>query len=65
MHSRRTARSAERPAGRTLVELRRRLGRMLVQQTPDWRTLDQAGLDAAWAAADGSGAFGGSELTGR
>ncbi|MGW7487763.1 FAD-dependent monooxygenase [Streptomyces sp. NPDC054786] len=48
--------------GRTMVELGRRLGRTLVQDTPDWRTLDQAGLEAAWAAADGSGAFGGREL---
>ncbi|UKY53713.1 FAD-dependent monooxygenase [Streptomyces inhibens] len=48
--------------GRTMVELGRRLGRSFVQETPDWRTLDQAGLDAAWAAADGSGAFGGREL---
>ncbi|GES28987.1 FAD-dependent monooxygenase [Streptomyces angustmyceticus] len=49
-------------AGRTMVELGRRLGRFLVQDTPDWRTLDQAGLTAAWAAADGSGSFGGREL---
>ncbi|WP_431999970.1 FAD-dependent monooxygenase [Streptomyces sioyaensis] len=49
--------------GRSMVELGQRLGRTLVQATPDWRTLDQAGLDAAWAAADGSGAFGGRELT--
>ncbi|BDH13800.1 FAD-dependent monooxygenase [Streptomyces hygroscopicus] len=48
--------------GRTMVELGRRLGRFLVQDTPDWRTLDQTGVEAAWAAADGSGAFGGREL---
>lgn len=48
--------------GRSMVELGRRLGRTLVQDTPDWRTMDQAGLEAAWAAADGSGAFGGREL---
>lgn len=48
--------------GRSMVELGRRLGRAFVQDTPDWRTLDQAGLEAAWAAADGSGAFGGREL---
>ncbi|MFJ5801672.1 FAD-dependent monooxygenase [Streptomyces decoyicus] len=48
--------------GRTMVELGRRLGRFLVQDTPDWHTLDQAGVEAAWAAADGSGAFGGREL---
>lgn len=58
-----TAYGTERGAtGRTMVELGRRLGRTLVQDTPDWRTLDQAGLEAAWAAADGSGAFGGREL---
>ncbi|MFD0164705.1 FAD-dependent monooxygenase [Streptomyces decoyicus] len=48
--------------GRTMVELGRRLGRFLVQDTPDWHTLGQAGVEAAWAAADGSGAFGGREL---
>ncbi|TXC94021.1 monooxygenase [Streptomyces sp. ISID311] len=48
--------------GRSMVELGRQLGRTFVQDTPDWRTLDQAGLEAAWAAADGSGAFGGREL---
>ncbi|MEV6567843.1 FAD-dependent monooxygenase [Streptomyces kronopolitis] len=48
--------------GRSMVELGRRLGRAFVQDTPDWRTLDQAGLEAAWAAADGSGAFGGRAL---
>ncbi|MEU8781594.1 FAD-dependent monooxygenase [Streptomyces sp. NPDC048637] len=54
---------AERGAtGRAMVELGRRLGRFLVQDTPDWRRLDQAGLAAAWSAADGSGAFGGREL---
>ncbi|MEV0368816.1 FAD-dependent monooxygenase [Streptomyces sp. NPDC050636] len=49
-------------SGRTMAELGRRLGRFFVQETPDWRTLDQAGLDSAWAAADGSGAFGGREM---
>ncbi|MGW2021087.1 FAD-dependent monooxygenase [Streptomyces decoyicus] len=48
--------------GRTMVELGRRLGRFLVQDTPDWRTLGQSGVEAGWAAADGSGAFGGREL---
>ncbi|WP_405407927.1 FAD-dependent monooxygenase [Streptomyces decoyicus] len=48
--------------GRTMVELGRRLGRFLVQDTPDWHTMGQAGVEAAWAAADGSGAFGGREL---
>ncbi|MGW1377799.1 FAD-dependent monooxygenase [Streptomyces sp. NPDC002446] len=56
-----TARGA---TGRTMVDLGRRLGRMLVQDTPDWRTLDRSGLEAAWAAADGSGAFGGRTLKG-
>ncbi|MFF4602548.1 FAD-dependent monooxygenase [Streptomyces sp. NPDC001339] len=49
--------------GRTMVELGRRLGRFLVQDTPDWRSLDQDGVAKAWAAADGSGAFGGRALT--
>lgn len=48
--------------GRTMVELGRRLGRFLVQDTPDWHTMGQAQVEAAWAAADGSGAFGGREL---
>ncbi|MFH8344337.1 FAD-dependent oxidoreductase [Streptomyces sp. NPDC018045] len=48
--------------GQAMVKLGRRLGRLLVQDTPDWRTLDQASLTAAWSAADGSGAFGGREL---
>ncbi|MEU5211584.1 FAD-dependent monooxygenase [Streptomyces sp. NPDC020742] len=56
---------AERGAtGRTMVELGRRLGRFLVQDTPDWRSLDQAGVEQGWAAADGSGAFGGRALRG-
>ncbi|MFF2923349.1 FAD-dependent monooxygenase [Streptomyces celluloflavus] len=50
--------------GRAMVELGRRLGRALVQDAPDWRTLDQAGLEAVWAAALGSGTFGGRELKG-
>ncbi|MFE0105886.1 FAD-dependent monooxygenase [Streptomyces sp. NPDC059009] len=49
-------------AGRTMVDLGRALGRALVQETPDWRALDQAGLEAWWKQADGSGAFGGREL---
>ncbi|WP_181690266.1 FAD-dependent monooxygenase [Streptomyces sp. NBRC 110611] len=54
---------AERGAtGRTMVELGRRLGRFLVQDTPDWRSLDQDAVAKAWAAADGSGAFGGRAL---
>jgi 2-polyprenyl-6-methoxyphenol hydroxylase-like FAD-dependent oxidoreductase len=50
--------------GRAMVELGRRLGRALVQDTPDWRTLDQAGLTAVWATAVDSGTFGGRELKG-
>ncbi|MHC5257945.1 FAD-dependent monooxygenase [Streptomyces sp. UC4497] len=47
------------PTGRVMVDLGRRLGRGLVQETPDWRSLDQAGLEAWWQRADGTGAFGG------
>ncbi|MFJ9407917.1 FAD-dependent monooxygenase [Streptomyces sp. NPDC101393] len=54
---------AERGAtGRTMVELGRRLGRPLVQETPDWGALDQTGVESLWSAADGSGAFGGRAL---
>nr|WP_308439006.1 FAD-dependent monooxygenase [Streptomyces longispororuber] len=49
-------------AGRTMVDLGRRLGRALVQETPDWRSLSQADLEAWWKQADGTGAFGGREL---
>ncbi|MEV0445046.1 FAD-dependent monooxygenase [Streptomyces spectabilis] len=49
-------------AGRTMVDLGRRLGRAFVQETPDWRSLGQAGLEAWWQRADGTGAFGGREL---
>ncbi|MGA4838811.1 FAD-dependent monooxygenase [Streptomyces sp. G45] len=49
-------------AGRTIVDLGRRLGRALVQETPDWRSLDQASLEAWWKQADGTGAFGGGRL---
>lgn len=49
-------------AGRTMVDLGRRLGRALVEETPPWRDLDQAGLEAWWKQADGAGAFGGREL---
>jgi 2-polyprenyl-6-methoxyphenol hydroxylase-like FAD-dependent oxidoreductase len=54
---------AERaPSGRVMVDLGRRLGRALVQETPNWRTLDQTGLETWWKQADGTGAFGGREL---
>ncbi|MFE0058961.1 monooxygenase, partial [Streptomyces sp. NPDC059003] len=49
-------------AGRTMVDLGRRLGRALVQETPDWRSLDQAALAEWWQRADGTGAFGGRGL---
>ncbi|MFH8791721.1 FAD-dependent monooxygenase [Streptomyces sp. NPDC017941] len=49
-------------AGRTMVDLGRRLGHALVEHTPRWRGLDQAGLESWWKQADGTGAFGGREL---
>ncbi|MFE2984733.1 FAD-dependent monooxygenase [Streptomyces sp. NPDC059262] len=49
-------------AGGALVGLGRSLGRALVQETPDWRELDRAGLEAWWAQADGTGVFGGKRL---
>lgn len=52
-------------AGRTMVDLGRRLGLALVERTPPWRELDQAGLEAWWRQADGTGAFGGRELRSR
>ncbi|WP_306316824.1 MULTISPECIES: FAD-dependent monooxygenase [unclassified Streptomyces] len=52
------------PAGRVMVDLGRRLGRGLVQETPDWREFDQAGLEAWWQRSDGSGSFGGRRLRG-
>ncbi|MFZ3598690.1 FAD-dependent monooxygenase [Streptomyces sp. BH104] len=52
------------PTGRVMVDLGRRLGRSLVQRTPDWRALDQAGLEAWWQQADGTGVFGGRRLGG-
>ncbi|MFI5664181.1 FAD-dependent monooxygenase [Streptomyces sp. NPDC051684] len=50
------------PTGRVMVDLGRQLGRGLVQRTPDWRALDQAGLEAWWQQADGTGAFGGRRI---
>ncbi|MFE1878361.1 FAD-dependent monooxygenase [Streptomyces diastatochromogenes] len=55
--------AARAPAGRVMVDLGRRLGRALVQETPNWRTLDRTGLETWWKQADGTGAFGGRELT--
>ncbi|MEE1753835.1 FAD-dependent monooxygenase [Streptomyces sp. SP18CS02] len=46
-------------AGRTMADLGRRLGRALVEETPDWHTMDQSALEAFWRRADASGAFGG------
>ncbi|MFC5216865.1 FAD-dependent monooxygenase [Streptomyces coerulescens] len=54
--------SARATAGRGIVDLGRRLGRALVQQTPDWHSLDQTALEAWWQRADGSGMFGGGRL---
>ncbi|MET8468593.1 monooxygenase [Streptomyces sp. NPDC006422] len=50
------------PTGRFMVDLGRSLGRALVQDTPDWTSLDQAGLEAWWQRADGTGALGGRRL---
>ncbi|MCQ4206326.1 FAD-dependent monooxygenase [Streptomyces longispororuber] len=50
------------PAGRTMVDLGRRLGHAMVESTPDWRSLDAAGLAAWWQGMDGAKAFGGREL---
>ncbi|MEV5977336.1 FAD-dependent monooxygenase [Streptomyces sp. NPDC052114] len=49
-------------SGRSMVDLGRRLGRALVQATPDWRAMDGTALETWWKQADGSGAFGGREL---
>ncbi|MCX4820271.1 FAD-dependent monooxygenase [Streptomyces sp. NBC_01142] len=58
----RTYDEARATSGRTMVNLGRSLGHALVQGTPDWRTLDQAGLEEWWGRADGAGVFGGREL---
>ncbi|WP_329462376.1 FAD-dependent monooxygenase [Streptomyces sp. NBC_01431] len=50
------------PVGRSMVDLGRRLGLGLVQETPDWSAMDQPGLEKWWQQADGSGAFGGRRL---
>ncbi|ATL31611.1 Salicylate hydroxylase [Streptomyces formicae] len=49
-------------SGRSMVDLGRRLGGALVQGTPDWSAMDQAGMETWWRQADGTGAFGGREL---
>lgn len=50
-------------SGRSMVELGRRLGVGLVEQTPDWSAMDQGGLEKWWQQVDGSGGFGGRRLT--
>ncbi|MFJ2739749.1 FAD-dependent monooxygenase [Streptomyces sp. NPDC087440] len=50
------------PVGRTMVDLGRTLGRVLVQETPDWAGMRDGDLDAFWSRADKVGAFGGREL---
>ncbi|WP_190081019.1 FAD-dependent monooxygenase [Streptomyces longisporoflavus] len=49
-------------AGSAMVDLGRRLGRSLVEDTPPWGSMDQTALETWWKQADGSGRFGGSEL---
>ncbi|WP_348541690.1 FAD-dependent monooxygenase [Streptomyces sp. MZ04] len=49
-------------AGASMVDLGRRLGRALVEETPPWRSMDQTALETWWKQADGGGAFGGREL---
>ncbi|MEV0323855.1 FAD-dependent monooxygenase [Streptomyces sp. NPDC050659] len=49
-------------AGAAMVDLGRRLGRALVEETPPWRAMDQTALETWWKQADGGGAFGGREL---
>ncbi|MFD3513721.1 FAD-dependent monooxygenase [Streptomyces sp. NPDC058657] len=58
-----SAYDAERtPAGHTMVELGRTLGRALVQSTPAWHAMSGADLAEWWRTADGGGAFGGRAL---
>ncbi|MEV0526159.1 FAD-dependent monooxygenase [Streptomyces sp. NPDC050439] len=49
-------------AGAAMVDLGRRLGHALVEETPAWHTMDQTALETWWKQADGGGAFGGREL---
>ncbi|MGW7082314.1 FAD-dependent monooxygenase [Streptomyces sp. NPDC054871] len=48
--------------GGAMVDLGRRLGLALVEETPPWRSMDQTALETWWKQADGGGAFGGREL---
>ncbi|MGW6062514.1 FAD-dependent monooxygenase [Streptomyces sp. NPDC055189] len=48
--------------GGAMVDLGRSLGRALVQETPNWRSMDQTALETWWKEAEGGGAFGGREL---
>lgn len=49
-------------AGGAMVDLGRRLGHALVEETPPWRSMDQTALETWWKQADGGGVFGGREL---
>jgi 2-polyprenyl-6-methoxyphenol hydroxylase-like FAD-dependent oxidoreductase len=51
------------PVGRAMVSLGRRLGRVLVERTPDWQAMDGAGLAEWWRSMDTTGTFGGARLT--
>ncbi|WP_424215965.1 monooxygenase (plasmid) [Streptomyces sp. BI20] len=51
------------PAGHALVALGRSLGDALVLNTPDWRSMGQAELDAWWSRADTTATFGGAPGT--
>ncbi|MFG2648542.1 FAD-dependent monooxygenase [Streptomyces sp. NPDC048436] len=48
--------------GGAMVDLGRRLGHALVEETPPWRSMDQTALETWWKEADGGGAFGGRAL---
>jgi hypothetical protein len=45
-----------------MVELGRRLGRALVEATPEWGSMDPSALDAWWQRAAVGGGFGGRAL---
>ncbi|UQT55404.1 FAD-dependent monooxygenase [Streptomyces durmitorensis] len=49
-------------AGAAMVDLGRRLGHSLVEETPPWRSMDQTALETWWKQADGGGTFGGRAL---
>ncbi|MEU5399897.1 FAD-dependent monooxygenase [Streptomyces sp. NPDC005963] len=55
--------AARSASGRSMVDLGRRLGRALVEDTPEWGALSGDELDAWWRQADAAGAFGGRRLT--